>query len=489
MPFKSIVRILKGVALSSLHKMGYALIKLPTDETAQISSDFSPRPENDSSEAPATSLPHQQVTTQEKETVERIAVSEEDRSSPVYLVRSDAQPHSLTELLDALEACAGPVAQGRKVLVWPFERTGSTGHLAMEPFYIKSIYAGVFDEIVVVTRQRHSCHNSNTEIFDVALAGMKVACTDDQRLLDLSSYEIGLIERGPYVFLLHSYAHISRAFFRHCLAGGTKAFFQLTDSQQERERKLLRAAGLPKDAKWIVAHARESGFHPRSYDNYRCTNIERYFDSIRALTRQGYFVVRIGDPSMKRLPDFGRQVIDLPFVKHYDFAMDVLAIARCEFMISAHSGPCMLARAFDRPCLAVNVPLTFAHIPGERDMIAWRRYHRGSSGGPVTPLSYQSLIDTYFETAFEPPELNGIEFSDLSSQEVATIVREMEDRVRDPSHPLPTAQDRFMAINRAADERASATPPLQRKRYDHYGCAKPGTAVPDAYCEINPGYL
>ena len=112
--------------------------------------------------------------------------------------------------VDRLEALARPVGRGKRILVWPFERTGATGHLAMEPFYVKSVYGDDYDQIIVVTRQRHSAHNSNTEIFDCVFAGMTVVCTDDPVLLALSGHELGVVERGPFAFLLHSY-EIGRA--------------------------------------------------------------------------------------------------------------------------------------------------------------------------------------------------------------------------------------------------------------------------------------
>lgn len=496
MPFGKIVRVIKRLMLSVLNRMGYSLIKLPHEKGRQEPPvslrEASSGALYQSLAAPSVTPQQQARTNGNGESPDVTPSDSEDQPTPVYVGAHISQRSSLSELLDALEACARPVARGRRVLVWPFERTGATGHLAMEPFYIKSLYGDVFDEIVVITRQRHSCHNSNTEIFDVAMADMKVAYTDDPRLLDLSSYEIGVIERGPFVFLLHSYSYISRAFFRHCLSGGKKAFFQMTDAQEERGRQALRAIGVPNEAKWVVAHAREPGFHPGALYDYRCTNVESYFDSIRFLVEQGYFVLRIGDRSMKRLPDFGPQVIDVPFLKNYDFKMDVFAIAHCQFMISAHSGPCMLARAFDRPCLAVNVPVTFAHIPGESDMLAWRRYYRRDNPDRAArQLSYQDILDSRLQfVGFNADFLKaGIEFRELSSAEVLPITRDMLRKTESSQHIQPSKQERFMDVNRAANDIAAADVALQKKYWDWYGCAKPGAVVSDVYCDMNPGFL
>lgn len=490
-----IVRALKRLFLSCLNRTGYSLIKLPHQRGRLESSASEPALSwgggHQSVIAPQVPSKEQASTSGIDEAPEITPSDSGYQATLVYVGAQISQRSSLSELLDALEACARPIASGQKVLVWPFERTGATGHLAMEPFYIKSVYGIVFDEIVVVTRQRHSCHNSNTEIYDVAMADMKVACTDDQRLLDLSSHEIGMIERGPFVFLLHSYSFISRAFFRHCLSGGRKAFFHQTEAQEERGRHALQAIGVPEDAKWVVAHAREPGFHPGALYDYRCTSVESYFESIRFLAESGYFVLRIGDRSMTRLPDFGPQVIDVPFSKNYDFGVDVFAIAHCEFMISAHSGPCMLARAFDRPCLAVNVPVTFAHIPGENDTLAWRRYYRRDRNRSVRQLSYPEMLDARlqflgFDSDFSEA---GIEFGELSSSEVLPITREMLKKIESPGHIRPSKQERFMDINRTANDCAARDLALQKRYWDWYGCAKPGAAVSEVYCDINPRFL
>jgi len=496
MPFGKIISAIKQSVRFVLNRMGYALIHLPQEKGRQEPPvslrEASPGALHQSLAAPYV-IPQQQPRTNGNGEPPDLKPSDsKDQTTPVCVGAHIFQRSSLSELLDALEDCARPIARCRRVLVWPFERTGATGHLCMEPFYIKSLYGDVFDEIVVITRQRHSCHNSNTEIFDVAMADMKVAYTDDPRLLDLSSYEIGVIERGPFVFLLHSYTYISRAFFRHCLSGGKKAFFQMTDDQEERGRQALCAIGVPNGAKWVVAHAREPGFHPGALHDYRCTSVESYFDSIRFLVKQGYFVLRIGDRSMKRLPELGPQVIDVPFVKNYDFKMDVFAIAHCQFMISAHSGPCMLARAFNRPCLAVNVPVTYPHIPGESDMLAWRRYYRRDKKDRVArQLSYQDILDSQLQFLGSDADFlkTGIEFRELSSAEVLPITREMLRKTESSQHIQPSKQDRFMDVNRAANDIAAADMALQKKYGDWYGCAKPGAVVSDVYCDMNPGFL
>jgi len=501
----SATRLLKSGVRLALGKLGYGLVRLPKDRSILPASQVAGFDQDRLSASAESTNPAANLDPPDgMEASAPAAIGTggfrldpftrvNDTVAPdIFIESHDLKKTPLGVLLDLLEGYARPLAEGKRTLVWLFERTGATGHLCMEPFYIKSVYGELFDEIIVITRQRHSCHNSNTEIFDTSMTGMKVAFTDDPYIFNLSAYEIGLVERGPFAFLLHSYAHISRAFFHHCLNGGRKTFFTLTPNQEERGRKAFSDLGIPSDAKWVVVHAREGGFHPRSIDNNRCTSIESYFDSIKYLVSQGYFVLRVGDRTMKRLPDFGGQVYDVPFLPNYDFMLDVFAVAHCEFMMSANSGPCMLARAFDRPCLAINVPLIFAHIPGERDMVAFRRYFlAGVKGAPPRLLSYREIVDSglqYVSIDRSFREQN-ISFRELTSAEVMPITREMFQRQTVSHSTPPRSHDRFMAINRLAHERASRDPALQRIRYDWYGLAKKGSGIPEAYCELLLDFL
>jgi putative glycosyltransferase (TIGR04372 family) len=488
--FSRVTRALKQAVLRSFAALGYSIVKLQKDDPDNVD----PNAALKASVRASTEEADRWFRRDAEEPVDTDVLVRDEAGNPYqgFSVNAPGIPlMPLDQLLDLLEDHARPLMTGKRVLVWPFERTGATGHLCMEPFYVKSLYGKQFDEIIVVTRHRHSCHKSNLEIFDVSMAGLKLAFTDDPRLFSLSGFELGMVERGPITFLLHSYGQISRAFFQHCVNGGDKAFYSLLPGQQERGAKLFADLGIPEDGRWVVVHAREAGFHPRFYDNYRCTDIESYFDSIKFLTERDYFVLRIGDRSMKRLPDLGPRVLDLPFMENYDFLYDVYALAGCEFMISSNSGPCMLARAFDRSCLAVNVPLTFAHIPGERDMIVFRKFFSTAPGAGANVISYRELTDRNAQyicnnDLFLEQQLR---YELLTSQEVLPITREMLSRCLEGSTGKTASNDEFTKINRQTHERVALSPGLQRWRGDWYGLAKPGSAVPDAYCEHVPGFL
>lgn len=495
---KGLIGFLKEATLRTLGRFGYVVIKVPRQVVIKVprenaaasdeNSDFESMQKAWAEEAGRGHLRNDDGLSPED-------AQAADEVGEAFLGVSIQAPGipvmPLDEVLNLLEDYARPLATGKRILVWPFERTGATGHLCMEPFYVKSVYGKQFDEIIVVTRHRHSCHRSNLEIFDVSMAGMKLAFSDDPRIFSLSGFEIGMVERGSVTFLLHSYAHISRAFFFHCMNGGERDFYKLLPGQQERGARLFAELGIPDGAKWVVVHAREAGFHPRFFDSYRCTNIESYFDSINFLTKRDYFVLRIGDSSMKKLPDLGPRVLDLPFLDNYDFLLDVYALAKCEFMISSNSGPCMLARAFDRSCLAVNVPLTFAHIPGERDMIAFRRFYSIVPGASPNAISYRDLTDQKIQyvCSNELFTERRIRYELLNSREVLPITQEMLSRCLQGTTGDTASQDKFMEINLRTHNQVFSSPAMQRWRGDWYGLAKPGSAVPDAYCEQVPGFL
>jgi len=121
-------------------------------------------------------------------------------------------------------------------------------------------------------------------------------------------------------------------------------------------------------------------------------------------------------------------------------------------------------------------------------MIAFRRYFAPGSAS-ARQLSYQEILDSYFNHGFTSLEFHGFNYTQLSSKEVLPIVGEMVARTETKTLSMPSAHGRFLALNRSINERAAQCITLQRLRYDWFGCAKPGSAVPDTYNELNPQFL
>ncbi|MDC0253303.1 TIGR04372 family glycosyltransferase [Bacteriovoracales bacterium] len=119
--------------------------------------------------------------------------------------------------------------------------------------------------------------------------------------------------------------------------------------------KKCKEFGIPEESKFVCIHVREGGFK-NDFDRrpYRNADIFNYIPAIEELTARGYWVIRLGDSSMKRLPKM-EKVIDYPFTPQKSSYMDMFLIQECDFYIGMHSGVLDTAFMFQKRILMVNM--------------------------------------------------------------------------------------------------------------------------------------
>ena len=75
----------------------------------------------------------------------------------------------------------------------------------------------------------------------------------------------------------------------------------------------LSTLGLPKDAWFVALHVRSSGFYNESFrfvQKHRNASLSSYIAAVKAITKQGGWVIRMGDSSMPKMPRM-KNVIDV----------------------------------------------------------------------------------------------------------------------------------------------------------------------------------
>jgi putative glycosyltransferase (TIGR04372 family) len=136
---------------------------------------------------------------------------------------------------------------------------------------------------------------------------------------------------------------------------GRGALFTLPAETEERGRAALQGAGVPRDAWFVVLHVREGKWEGGAAGLHGIQNadVATYFPAITEITRRGGWVVRMGDPGMRPLPEFAN-VIDYC---HSDLRadwMDVFLGARCRFMVGSTSGPAFIPPIYGVPTVLTN---------------------------------------------------------------------------------------------------------------------------------------
>jgi len=211
-----------------------------------------------------------------------------------------------------------------------------------------------------------------------------------------------------------------------------------------RGRDALRQLGLPDGAWFVGLHVREGGFYKESKgatNDYRNANIEDCYDAIREITARGGYVIRLGDPSMRKLPPMER-VIDYPHSACKSDAMDMFLFANARFIIGTTSGLTSMAQAFGTPMLLINA------ISND-----WQFWHANTAFMLKRLWSrlekrYLSIHETFSQplhgTLIQSHliERLGYEPHPNTPDEITQAVREKLDRIEgrqpriDPTHPL-----------------------------------------------------
>lgn len=110
--------------------------------------------------------------------------------------------------------------------------------------------------------------------------------------------------------------------------------------------------GLPRDAWFVCLHVREGGYRG-DWENKVNSNIGNYLGAIKEITQRGGWVVRLGDPTMTKLPILD-QVIDYPFHPGRSAIMDVYLVKECSFYVGVGSGTLDTAFLLGKPVVMTN---------------------------------------------------------------------------------------------------------------------------------------
>lgn len=400
-------------------------------------------------------------------------------------------PAGLNAILDRIDAAVSAHADPTDSTIYINVRTGSLGHVFAEPSGVRSCRNRPYERVILLVQPRSTFPKINPCNFDIGMRGVTCIETDDYDVLSLSWRNNGIFERKRTGYLLLDHHYVFREMFRNLRRGDCREAVELTAEEKETGRAVARRMGIPEDAPVVVLHMREAGFHSHvTQFSYRNTTPSRYHAALRYLVRRGFFVVRVGDASMTPLPDFGPQVIDLPFSPHYHPIVEPYFIERCQFMISSLSGPHELARVFRRPILTLNSPICSADAPESPGLLAFKRY-LDVSGGTARPMGFQEILERDLHNTYSTYDLDRrkVRVEELSPHEILAVTREMVEFLEHAPPPPSLVQRAFMAVAETEQQRAEADWKRVVRNLDWFGYAAPEARISEEYCFYNPDFL
>jgi putative glycosyltransferase (TIGR04372 family) len=183
--------------------------------------------------------------------------------------------------------------------------------------------------------------------------------------------------------MVHIHRGIARVQRRWAETKDGESLLQLSPEHAALLETQKKAWGMGAKDKFVCVHVRSDGFYADkkgTAQHFRNTPIDDYYPMIRALTDAGYWVFRMGEPSVPPL-DLSAiggdtdKVIDYAHRPERSHELDVALCATCELFVSSPSGLHTVAHAFGRPACYVNFPI-YAGFPWHpNEIIAPQRYY------------------------------------------------------------------------------------------------------------------
>lgn len=195
--------------------------------------------------------------------------------------------------------------------------------------------------------------------------------------------------------------------------------------------QMLTALGIPIGAWFVCVHARESGYSPvdEELHCHRNSSIENTFPAMKEIVKRGGWVIRIGDPSMVRLPLIDR-VIDYAHNELKSDRLDIILLAKARFILGNTSGISLVGTIYGVPCALANmVPLAALGL-GHRDISIPKLYWSSDLKRHLTfrEILSEKLSKSNYASDFLQA---GMRLDENTSEEISELAIEMIEKLYD----------------------------------------------------------
>lgn len=396
-----------------------------------------------------------------------------------------AKPETLQRLFQTVVPHLAPDGE---TLVYILAQVERIGHLAMELFFLNTLYGATYDRIIVLTGSTDQ-PGVNPAVLEIAGPGFVHVETHDLLLPMLGFLDAGLLDMKSMHLLLVQPQRLTRDFGRAVTSGTPFRHFSLSPGLRAHGDNWMRSNGIDPADPFVLLHVRDAGYLPeKSHHLFRCASIENYRAAVDRLVGGGYRVFRLGDPSNPSLDHPSSKVIDVPHHDGYAPFLDVYLSARCAFAVNQASGPEALVRAFGRPALTVNLMLEHLRLPLVDDLLVFKRIRCGVGSDA---LSYRQMLEAglpAFGTSLQFEEV-GLAVEENSDDEIDAAVAEMIKHVANNPFSRDATLDSFVEAGQTYEARIKQDLAIAAKNEDFFAYAHPFGRVSTAFLEANPGFL
>lgn len=386
----------------------------------------------------------------------------------------------MDSLLDRMDAVLGPkMGGGLPQVVLPLMmRTTRIGHLVLELSLLKTIFDVDKHDIIILIPSVMPA-DLNWDVFAMATRGCRVIRTDDVEVFRYEWRNLGVHRRDDRTYIV-DFCFLYQAAHQLMRRGIPRALFSFSAAERGQADELLRSLGIGSGQPVVTVHIREPGFYGgsiRSKQSFRDCRVEDYLPAIRYLVDSGHTVVRLGDPTMTRLPDMGPRLIDWPFQRSAlglsGFGIwDAALIERSRFMLHTSSGPQAFACVFQVPAIMTNSNHHARYMPGIGHIDCFRPLYSRALGRLMSAREvYSSDVMNFLESS--EYEAAGIDLIGMTSDQILRAVREMVARTTGGWTDDDEFNGLFAAAAEACHQRRVGDPALIESHLNFFGMALP----------------
>lgn len=213
------------------------------------------------------------------------------------------------------------------------------------------------------------------------------------------------------------------------LWGNRPPVLALNAADKNWAEQALIELGIPKHTWFVCMHVREGGFlpHNESIQAHRNASIDNAMLAMEEIVRRGGVVIRMGDPTMKKLSSFPG-IIDYAHHPLKSDRMDVVLCAKAKFFFGCTSGLAFLSAIFGVPVAHANmIPMeTLGIRPGDISIpkLLWSNQHNRY-------LTFKEVMASDIGGYFFTHQYTqaGIRADENTPQELCDLAQEMLDRL------------------------------------------------------------
>lgn len=391
------------------------------------------------------------------------------------------------------------IGRGKPKVIYPLRVTSRIGHLIGEPYLLKCLFDPEEYDLIILTPPRDLAVSG--PVYDIALAETFPVAREEtgpsvpkwEQALTLWGSDCGIRTVDDRTYVLERINDLMGRVMRNVHEGKPLHKFKLNDVQREKGLDLRRKMGIPAEARIVTLYAREKGYFPTlSHHSHRNADIQSYIPAIKFLVEEGFYVIRIGDDKMHRLPDLGPQVIDAPFHPAYTQLVEPYFVSESSFMIKTLSGPDFLSMAFGIPCLLTNFYWCAHSAQIENDLCIPKKYYSHRFQRELTLSEIASEKELLFSGDVKDFTSRHIELIHNSEQEILSATMEMVSRQRGQYEGNPLYDARFQKLCRRLHEDCAKDiySDSHLNLYgDYFGPYLAKMILSHSYCDLNPEFL